>query len=95
VTTIDRIRREKLFAELETALAGLVGDGPGRNAIMMSVYALLGQIDRLTYEDFVDAMAGTVCPEAGYESIYERIQNLSGLRNERWQKSSKYTLPGI
>jgi isoquinoline 1-oxidoreductase alpha subunit len=87
VTTIERMRQEKLFADLEAALEGLAGEGPCRDAVLMSVFALLGQIDRLTYEDYVDAMAGTICPEAGYPQIYDRIQNLGGARSRRWQRS--------
>lgn len=98
VTTVDRLKEERLFQQMEAAVDDLIPPVTCRNGRLMAIYSLLNRIDEVAPEEFVVALAGTVCPGTGYRRIYERVRGLSGVRRRRWQgrgDGSRYRLPGI
>jgi aerobic carbon-monoxide dehydrogenase small subunit len=98
VTTIERLRDERLFVEMEEAVDDLIPAGPCRAGLLVTLYSLLVQVERMNRDDFVAALSGNVCPCTGYRQLHERLRRFASLRGRRWQSrrsESTSRLPGI
>ena len=98
ITTIERLREEKLFADMEQAVDDIVQKGACRAGLLVTLYSLLGQVDRMSREEFLAALSGNICPCTGYRQLYDRLRRFASLRGKRWQarrNESMSRLPGI
>ena len=98
VTTIERLREEKLFGDMERALDDILQKGSCRQGLLVTLYSLLPQVDRMTREDFLAALSGNVCHCTGYRRLHDRMRRFAALRAKRWQSrksESMSPLPGI
>ena len=98
VTTIERLREERLFGEMEAAVDDIVAKGACRAGLLVTLYSLLGQIDRINRDDFLAALSGNVCHGSGYRQLYDRLRRFASLRGKRWQarrREPASRLPGI
>ncbi len=98
VTTVERLREEKLFADMERAVDDIVQTGECRTGLLVTLYSLLGQVERMSREEFLAALSANICPCTGYRQLYQRMRRFASLRGKRWQarkNESMSRLPGI
>ncbi len=98
VTTIERLREEKLFVDMEQTVDDIVQKGACRSGLLVTLYSLLGQVDRMGREDFLAALSGNICHCTGYRQLYDRLRRFASLKGKRWQaerNESMSRLPGI
>jgi aerobic-type carbon monoxide dehydrogenase small subunit (CoxS/CutS family) len=83
---------------MEQAVDAIVQRGTCRAGLLVTLYSLLGQVDRLSREDFLAALAGNICHCTGYRQLYDRLRRFASMRGKRWQSrkgESMSRLPGI
>jgi carbon-monoxide dehydrogenase small subunit len=98
VTTIDRLRQEKLFVDMEQAVDDIVQLGPCRCGLLVTLYSLLAQVERMSREEFLAALSGNVCHCTGYRRLHDRMRRFASLRAKRGlsrKAESISRLPGI
>jgi len=98
VTTIERLREERLFADMEQAVDDVVEKGACRAGLLVTLYSLLGQVERMSRDEFLAALSGNACPGSGYRQLFDRLRRFASLRGKRWQprrNESRSRLPGI
>ncbi len=98
VTTIERLREERLFTDMEEAVDEVLQKGSCRSGLLVTCYSILGQVDRMSRQDFLAALSGNVCHCSGYAQLYDRLRRFASLRTKRWQGrrgESMSRLPGI
>ncbi len=98
VTTIERLREEKLFTDMEDAVADVLQKDSCRSGLLVTLYSTLGQVERMSRQDFLAALSGNVCHCTGYGQLYDRMRRFAALRAKRWQArrgESMSRLPGI
>jgi carbon-monoxide dehydrogenase small subunit len=98
ITTVERLREERLFSDMEQAVDAIVQRGTCRAGLLVTLYSLLGQVDRLSREDFLAALSGNICHCTGYRQLYDRLRRFASMKGKRWQSrkgESMSRLPGI